>query len=58
MTKPKTTPGDLPVTVVALADLTPYPKNPRHITPAAVNAVAESLRAPPLLRDGDRARVR
>ena len=43
--KPKTTPSDLPVTVVALADLTPYPKNPRHITPAAVNAVAESLDA-------------
>ena len=46
--KPKAqmkTPSDLPVTVVALADLTPYPKNPRHITPAAVNAVAESLAA-------------
>ena len=43
--KPPTTPSDLPVTVVALADLTPYPKNPRHITPAAVNAVAESLAA-------------
>ena len=43
--KPKTTPSDLPVTVVALSDLTPYPKNPRHITPAAVNAVAESLTA-------------
>ena len=43
--KPKTDPSDLPVTVVALADLTPYPKNPRHITPAAVNAVAESLAA-------------
>ena len=43
--KPKSakTPSDLPVTVVALSDLTPYPKNPRHITPAAVNAVAESL---------------
>ena len=37
--------SDLPVTVVALADLTPYPKNPRHITPAAVSAVAESLTA-------------
>ena len=45
--KPKTqkTPSDLQVTVLALADLTPYPKNPRHITPAAVNAVAESLAA-------------
>ena len=43
--KPAATPSDLPVTVVALADLTPYPKNPRHITPAAVNAVAESLTA-------------
>ena len=43
--KPKPTPSDLPVTVVALAELTPYPKNPRHITPAAVNAVAESLAA-------------
>ena len=42
-TKPTTTPSDLPVTVVALADLTPYPRNPRHITPAAVNAVADSL---------------
>ena len=41
--KPKTTPSDLPVTVLPLADLTPYPRNPRHITPAAVNAVAESL---------------
>ena len=44
MTTPKTAPSDLPVTVVALSDLTPYPKNPRHITPAAVNAVAESLK--------------
>ena len=43
--KPKTTPSDLPITVRLLADLTPYPKNPRHITPAAVNAVAESLAA-------------
>ena len=43
--KPKTNPSDLPVTVVALADLTPYPRNPRHITPAAVTAVAESLAA-------------
>ena len=43
--KPATTPSDLPVTVLALADLTPYPRNPRHITPAAVNAVAESLAA-------------
>ena len=43
--KPKTTPSDLPVTVLPLADLTPYPRNPRHITPAAVNAVAESLKA-------------
>ena len=42
---PKTDPSDLPVTVEALADLTPYPRNPRHITPAAVNAVAESLAA-------------
>lgn len=33
---PKTQPSDLPVTVLPLADLTPYPKNPRHITPAAV----------------------
>ena len=37
--------SDLPVTVLPLADLTPYPRNPRHITPAAVNAVAESLAA-------------
>ena len=37
--------SDLPVTVLALADLTPYARNPRHITPAAVNAVAESLTA-------------
>ena len=43
--KPKTTPSDLQVVQVALADLQPYPKNPRHITPAAVNAVAESLAA-------------
>ena len=43
--KPKPDPSDLPVTVVALADLTPYPRNPRHITPAAVNAVADSLAA-------------
>ena len=43
--KPKTTPSDLQVTVLALADLKPYPRNPRHITPAAVNAVAESLTA-------------
>ena len=43
--KPKTTPSDLRVTRLPLADLTPYPKNPRHITPAAVNAVAESLAA-------------
>ena len=42
---PKTTPSDLRVTRLPLADLTPYPKNPRHITPAAVNAVAESLAA-------------
>ena len=41
----ETTPSDLQVTVLALADLKPYPKNPRHITPAAVNAVAESLKA-------------
>ena len=45
MPKPKTTPSDLRITVRLLADLTPYPKNPRHITPAAVNAVAESLAA-------------
>ena len=38
-------PSDLRVTQLPLADLTPYPKNPRHITPAAVNAVAESLAA-------------
>ena len=43
MPKPKPNPSEFPVTVVALSDLTPYPKNPRHITPAAVNAVAESL---------------
>ena len=43
--KPKPTPSDLLVTRLPLADLTPYPKNPRHITPAAVNAVAESLAA-------------
>ena len=43
--KPKTAPSDLRVTVLPLADLTPYPRNPRHITPAAVNAVAESLAA-------------
>ena len=41
--KSATAPSDLPGTVVALADLKPYPRNPRHITPAAVNAVAESL---------------
>ena len=40
MPKPMTTPSDLPVTVLPLADLTPYPRNPRVITPAAVNAVA------------------
>ena len=45
MPRSKPNPSDLPVTVVALADLTPYPRNPRHITPAAVNAVAESLAA-------------
>ena len=48
--KPKRKPtaqtaSGLPVKVVALADLTPYPRNSRHITPAAVNAVAESLAA-------------
>ena len=43
MPRSKPNPSDLPVTVVALADLTPYPRNPRHITPAAVNAVADSL---------------
>ena len=42
---PKPKPSDLKVTELPLADLTPYPKNPRHITPAAVNAVAESLAA-------------
>ena len=41
----KLPPSDLRVTRLPLADLTPYPKNPRHITPAAVNAVAESLAA-------------
>ena len=45
MPKPKTAPSDLRVTRLPLADLTPYPHNPRHITPAAVNAVAESLAA-------------
>ena len=45
MTEPSKNPSDLPVTVLPLADLTPYPRNPRHITPAAVNAVAESLKA-------------
>ena len=45
MPKPKTAPSDLRVTVRLLADLTPYAKNPRHITPAAINAVAESLAA-------------
>ena len=35
--------SDLSIVVLPLADLTPYPRNPRHITPAAVNAVAESL---------------
>ena len=39
-----TAPSDLRVTRLPLADLKPYPKNPRHITPAAVNAVAESLK--------------
>ena len=43
--KSKTTASDLQVVQVALADLQPYPRNPRHITPAAVNAVAESLTA-------------
>ena len=33
------------MTVVALADLTPYPKNPRHISKAAIAAVADSLKA-------------
>ena len=45
MPNPKTNPSDLRVKVLPLADLTPYPRNPRHITPAAVNAVAESLAA-------------
>ena len=40
---PKTNPSDLPVTVLPLADLTPYARKPRLITAAAVNAVAESL---------------
>ena len=40
-----TPPSDLRVTVLPLADLTPYPRNPRHISAAAVNAVAESLAA-------------
>ena len=35
--------SNLKIKVIPLADLTPYPRNPRHITPAAVNAVAESL---------------
>ena len=43
--KSQTAPSDLPVTVLALAGLKPYPRNPRHITPVAVNAVAESLAA-------------
>ena len=43
--KPKTDSSDLKSTRMAMADLTPYPRNPRHITPAAVNAVAESLAA-------------
>ena len=43
--KPKTNPSDLRVTRLPLAELTPYLKNPRHITPAAINAVAESLAA-------------
>ena len=43
--KPQTAPSDLHVVQVALADLQPYPRNPRNITPAAVNAVAESLAA-------------
>ena len=42
--KPKTAPSGLPVTDLPLVDLTPYPRNPRHISPAAVNAVAESLK--------------
>ena len=37
MPKPKTNPSDLPVTVLPLADLTPYPRNPRVITPAWYN---------------------
>ena len=45
MPRSKSNPSDLRVTRLPLADLTPYPKNPRHITPAAVNAVAESLAA-------------
>ena len=56
MPKLKTAPSDLPVTVRAIAwdlkyklsplsDLTPYPKNPRHISKAAIAAVADSLKA-------------
>ena len=45
MPNPKLPPptSDLPVTVLPVDDLKPYPRNPRHITTAAVNAVAESL---------------
>ena len=45
MPKPKTTPSDLRITVRKLADLTPYPKNPRHITRQRSMPVAESLSA-------------
>ena len=37
--------SDLPITVLALSDLKPYPKNPRHISKAAIAAVADSLKA-------------
>ena len=32
-TNPRTAPSDLRVTQLPLADLKPYPKNPRHIIP-------------------------
>ena len=35
--KPKTTPSDLPVTVLALADLKPYPKQPAPHHPGVVD---------------------
>ena len=54
--KTRTTPSDLPVTARAIAwdlkyklsplsDLKPYPRNPRHISKAAIAAVADSLKA-------------